>query len=280
MIFQRFCRPCLWALCLLLAAASGAAQTPADPEAYKPSLGVAGKDVFWVPTPQVLAQRMLELAGVSERDYVIDLGSGDGRIVIEAAKRGARALGIEYNPDMVAYSRRVAEKEGVGDRARFLQGDIFANDFSPATVLTLFLLPELNLRLRPLILKMRPGTRIVSHYFDMGEWMPDERLIVTPAEGCPQMHCEGLLWVVPAQVEGRWQMPRGELTLTQAFQTLSGFLTDGGATISLAGGRLAGDEISFWIGSERYQGRVEGGVIRGTVQRAGETAPWEARTVK
>lgn len=281
MRIDRFGCQCLGALCLILAAACAFAQAPPVPGLYQPSLGQLGKDVLWVPTPQILAVRMLELAGVSARDYVIDLGSGDGRIVIEAARRGARALGIEYNPDLVALSRRTAEKEGVGAGARFVQGDIFASDFSAATVLTLFLLPELNLRLRPAILALKPGTRIVSHYFDMGDWEPDRRLIVSREEGCPQMHCEGLLWVVPAKVEGRWRMPAGELTLTQAYQAFSGVLTAGGREMAVREGRIDGNRIAFTIGDARYSGLVEDGTMDGTVILAGgEKRDWQAALVK
>ena len=148
----------------------GFAQTPPENDEYQPTDGQVGKDVMWIPTAQALAEKMLNLAQVTPQDYVIDLGSGDGRIVITAAKRGARALGIEYNPDLVALSKRNAAREGVGDKARFIEADIFKSDFTQATVITMFLLPELNLQLRPAILDLKPGTRIVSNSFDMGEW--------------------------------------------------------------------------------------------------------------
>src|SRR5919106_1025306 len=163
---------------------------------YEPSVGQEGKDVVWVPTPQAVVDKMLDMAKVTARDFVIDLGSGDGRTVITAAKRGARALGIEYNPDMVELSKRNAEKESVVDRASFVKADLFETDFSNATVITMFLLPEINLKLRPKILELKPGTRIVSNTFTMAEWAADETATVT--EDCTSW-CTALLWIVPAK---------------------------------------------------------------------------------
>ena len=159
---------------LALIAALSVAQAQRAAEPFEPSVGQSGKDVVWVPTSQALVDRMLDTAKVTPNDFVIDLGSGDGRTVITAAKRGARALGIEFNPKMVELSRRNAAKEGVTGKASFVRGDIFKSDFSKATVLTLFLLPDINLRLRPKILNMKPGTRVVSNSFDMADWTPDE----------------------------------------------------------------------------------------------------------
>jgi hypothetical protein len=170
------------AACAISLAAVGAAgaqtATTDKPEsgAFAPVSGQPGKDVVWVPSPQALVDRMLEMAGATPADYVIDLGSGDGRTVITAARRGIKALGVEYNPDMVALSRKAAAEANVGDRATFVQGDIFQTDFSQATVLTLFLLPDLNLKLRPTILNMKPGTRVVSNTFTMGDWTADQTI--------------------------------------------------------------------------------------------------------
>ena len=141
---------------------------------YQPEVGQDGKDVIWVPTPQALVDKMLDMAKVTPKDYVIDLGSGDGRTVITAAKRGSKALGIEYNPDMVELSKRNAAKEGVSDKATFVKADLFESDFSQAQVITMFLLSSINLKLRPKILDLKPGTRIVSNTFDMGDWKPDQ----------------------------------------------------------------------------------------------------------
>src|SRR5258706_13839907 len=210
------------AFALLLAAfcAAAFAQAQKAPAAaspvYEPSSGQEGKDVVWVPTPQILVDKMLDMAKVTPRDFVMDLGSGDGRTVITAAKRGARALGVEFNPDMVALSRRNAAKAGVSDKAIFVEADIFRSDLSPATVITLFLLTDLNLKLRPTILTLKPGTRIVSNTFRMGDWEPDQ----TVELGC-DTYCTAYLWIVPARVEGRWKTAQGELALKQEFQKVS-----------------------------------------------------------
>jgi len=223
-------------------------------EEYVPSVGQAGKDVVWVPTPRVLVDRMIDVAKVTPEDYVIDLGSGDGRIVISAAKRGARALGIEYNPNMVELSRKNAAKEGVSDKATFVEADIFESDFSKATVITMYLLRHLNLELRPKILDLRPGTRIVSNAFDMGEWEADEVITIVDDE-C--MYCTAYFWVVPAKVGGTWKLPQGELTLEQNFQVISGTLKSGSVTATIDG-KMTGDRISFMADGRQYTGRVTG----------------------
>src|SRR5687768_10897843 len=179
------------------AAAQPAATAPAaaTPDAtYTPSVGQPGKDVVWVPTPQVLVDKMLDMAKVTPNDYVIDLGSGDGRTVITAAKRGIRALGIEYNEDLVELSRRNAQQAGVSARAEFVKMDLFQADLSKATVITMFLLPDINLKLRPTILGLKPGTRIVSNSFDMGEWKADETATLDRNAGCERSWCTALLW--------------------------------------------------------------------------------------
>ncbi len=223
---------------------------------YTPEVGQPGKDVIWVPTPQTTVDRMLDMAGAKPGDYVIDLGSGDGRTVITAAKRGIRAFGVEYNPDMVELSRRNAAKEGVTDRARFVRGDIFKTDFSKATVLTMYLLPRLNLQLRPTILKMKPGTRIASHSFHMEDWEPDDGFD-SEGQTCKE-HCSGYFWVVPAQVEGRWRTPQGRLKLEQKFQKFTGTLRTRGKTLKIEDGRVRGEEITFTAGGTKYSGTVKG----------------------
>ena len=227
----------------------------ARPE-YTPEVGQPGKDVIWVPTPQTTVDRMLDMAGAKPGDYVIDLGSGDGRTVITAAKRGIRAFGVEYNPDMVELSRRNAAKEGVTDRARFVRGDIFKTDFSKATVLTMYLLPRLNLQLRPTILQMKPGTRVVSHSFHMEDWEPDDGFD-SEGKACKE-HCSGYFWVVPAQVEGRWRTPQGRLKLEQKFQKFTGTLRTRGKTLKIEDGRVRGEEITFTAGGTKYSGTVKG----------------------
>ena len=247
------------------------AQSQANEE-FTPQVGQAGKDVIWVPSPQALVDKMLDMAKVTPKDFVIDLGSGDGRTVITAAKRGVRALGIEYNPEMVTLSRRNAEKEGVGDKAKFVQADIFKSDFSKASVITMFLLTDLNLKLRPTILSLKPGTRIVSNTFKMGEWEPDQTFEL----GC-DTYCTAYLWIVPAKVEGKWQFAHGELTLHQEFQKVTGTLTNGTSVLPISRGRLHGDEISFAAGGTEYRGRAHGNAIDGTVRTGGGAGAWSAQ---
>jgi hypothetical protein len=263
-----------WLLPLMLAAAGVQAQAPEIPD-YKPDIGQAGKDVVWVPSPQALVDKMLDMAMLTPADFVMDLGSGDGITVISAAKRGARALGIEYNPDLVALSRRRAAAAGVSDRATFIEADIFETDLSRASVITLFLLPELNLRLRPEILKLKPGTRVVSNSFRMGDWNPDEASEL----GC-STYCSAFLWFVPAQVAGVWKLAQGELRLTQIYQKVGGTLVIGNRMVPVAGGSLRGDEISFSAGVTEYRGKVVNGEIKGTAKSSGKTAAFSAQKIK
>ena len=223
--------------------------------AFEPSVGQQGKDVIWVPTPQALVDKMLDMAKVTPKDNVIDLGSGDGRTVITAAKRGVRALGIEYNQDMVELSKRSAEKEGVAGRATFVKADLFESDFSKATVITMFLLPDINLKLRPKILGLKPGTRIVSNTFTMGEWEADET--ATVSEGCGSSWCTALLWIVPAKVEGTYKVDQGTVTLKQQFQMLSGTLNSEGKSVELKG-KVTGEDVVFQAGGREYRGRMNG----------------------
>ena len=239
----------------LAVACAACAQTQAPPQAYEPKLGQAGKDVIWVPTPQVLVDKMLDMAKLTPHDHLIDLGSGDGRTVITAAKRGARAHGIEYNPDMVELSRRNAAREGVSGKATFAQADLFKSDFSQASVITMFLLPSINLKLRPKILELKPGTRVVSNSFTMDKWNADET--ATVGEGCTSW-CTAYLWIVPAKAQGAWKLPQGELTLKQEFQTLSGALRSEGRTVPVENGRVRGTELAFSVDGVDYRGRVDG----------------------
>jgi SAM-dependent methyltransferase len=239
-------------------APAAAQQAQAPPKPYEPSVGQEGKDVVWVPTPDALVDKMLDMAAMTPKDFVIDLGSGDGRTVIAAARRGARALGIEYNPDMVELSKRNAAQAGVTDKATFVKADLFQTDLSKATVITMFLLPSINLQLRPKLLELKPGTRIVSNTFTMDDWEADET--VTVSSGCSGSWCTALFWVVPAKVAGTWRMPQGDLTLTQQFQKVTGKLGTTPVT-----GRLRGDEITLEAGPVRYTGRVNGKTIEGTI---------------
>jgi SAM-dependent methyltransferase len=256
-------------LAAVLAAQTVLAQ-PAS-KTFEPEVGQAGKDVIWVPTAQALVDKMLDMAGVTAKDYVVDLGSGDGRTVISAAKRGATAHGIEYNPKMVELSKFNAEKEGVAAKATFEQADIFKTDFSKADVVTMFLLSSLNVRLRPTILDMKPGTRVVSNTFDMGDWKADEEAVVS--EGCTS-YCKAYFWIVPAKVDGTWVTDRGELTLKQSYQTFSGTLKNGNVITPVTGGKLKGTEISFTAGGTEYTGTVNGSTIEG-MTKAGDK--WQAK---
>ena len=230
-----------------IATVSAVAQTKPEhgDEIFQPSVGQAGKDVIWVPTPDALVTRMLTSARVTKDDLVYDLGSGDGKIPIAAAKQfGARAVGIEYNADMAELARRNAKRAGVDNQVTIITGDIFKEDFSKATVVTMYLLPDLNLKLRPIILKMKPGTRVTSHQFHMGDWEADERYSVE--------YRDAYLWYVPAQVEGSWTFREssgngieGTVTLAQRYQKVGGTVTVGGKTQPLLGVALQGDKLSF-----------------------------------
>lgn len=250
---------------------------PAAKSAFEPEVGQAGKDVVWVPTAQALVDRMLDMAKLTAKDIHFDLGSGDGRTVITAAKRGADATGVEYNPDMVALSRRNAEKAGVGGKAKFIHGDIFETDFSKATVITLFLLPDLNVKLRPKILDMKPGTRVVSNSFTMGDWKSDESQ--SASKDCSS-YCTAYLWIVPAKVEGIWKSGKEEIKFAQEYQMVHGSVGSGGKLAPVLNGRLRGDEINFTAGGGRYNGRVSGDRIEGTVTVAGKASPWVATRSK
>ena len=255
-----------WLTFLLCVLAAGVCAQPAKKD-FEPQVGQEGKDVIWVPTPQGLIDKMLDMAKVTPADYVIDLGSGDGRTVIAAAKRGARAAGIEYNPDMVDLSRRNAEKEGVAAKATFAKADLFESDFSQASVITMYLLPNINLKLRPKILDLKPGTRIVSHAFTMDDWTADQ---TDSFDGRT-----AYLWIVPAKVEGTWQVVQGELALAQSFQTVTGTLRTGGSSVAIRNSKLRGDQITFSADNSEYTGRVNGATIEGMVKGANAGA-WSA----
>ena len=221
------------------------AQYPAagGDDKYQPRLGQEGKDVIWMPTGGELVTLMLKTAKVAPNDLVYDLGAGDGKIAIAAAKEfGARSIGIEFNPDMAAFAQRNAVRAGVGDRVKIINGDIFKEDFSKATVVTLYLLPDLNLKLRPILLKMKPGTRVVSHAFTMGDWEADQEI---------EAGQRGDFWIVPANVAGDWVIDGIEtqnkvvLNLVQRYQRIGGSLTVGGKTQPILNPSLEGDKLSF-----------------------------------
>ncbi|OFY79219.1 MAG: hypothetical protein A2V46_13150 [Bacteroidetes bacterium RBG_19FT_COMBO_42_7] len=249
------------------------AQNYQPDKGFVPEVGQPGKDVVWVPTPQELVDTMLSIAGVTPDDYIIDLGSGDGRTVISAAKRGARAVGIEYNPDMVELSRKNAELEGVSQKTQFIETDLFEYDLSGATVITMFLLPEINLKLRPKLLDLKPGTRIVSNTFTMAEWEPDYE--VTTDDNWNSWN-NALMWIIPAKVDGTWKLGEDLLTINQEFQMIYGKLTSGQRNSNINDGRLHGDEITFRINDSLYTGRVSGDKMEGTVRDAAGEKKWTA----
>jgi len=265
-------RPAAATLAAFLICLPAAAQKDKD---YEPHVGQAGKDVIWVPTPDEVVDRMLRMAQVTANDYVVDLGAGDGKIAIAAAKKfGARAMGIEYNPEMAKHAQRNAEKAGVAGRARIVQGDIFVTDFTQATVVTMYLLPALNLKLRPQILAMRPGTRVVSHSFSMDDWEADE---TSSLDGR-----RAYFWVVPANVAGTWMLEfagggaseKMEMTLEQRFQKLEGTVSLGAMLGGLREPRLRGFEIAFAYVDNRgvrrdFQGRVSGARMEGAFRGDG-----------
>ena len=272
MMLSRSCA--LFASAWLLAGSAALAQTPAPAapaaqEPYKPTVGQPGKDVVWVPTPDEMVEKMLDMANVTPKDFVIDLGSGDGRNVIAAAKRGANALGVEYNEDLVQYSRQNAAKAGVADKATFVQGDMFEADISKATVMALFLLPDNLRKLRPKLLALRPGTRIVGNTFGIENWTPDETK--TYEDGCTSW-CTIMLWIVPAKADGTWKTAQGDLTLSQDAQMLVGSL--GGAAVE--GGRMRGEQISFTVAGEQYSGTVKGNTIEGVAKGPKGERKWTA----
>lgn len=276
-------RPERWSRCAVRGAAAlaalciaglAAAQQPASREdcerSYKPAVGQSGKDVVWVPTPDAVVNRMLEMARVTPQDTVVDLGAGDGKIAIAAGKLGANALGIEYNPEMVKLANCMVQVEKAQARTRIVQGDIFKEDFSKADVLTMYLLPELNLCVRHRILAMRPGTRVTAHQFNMREWDPDE----TAEVGTRTAH----LWIVPARVDGTWTLRDSagvnvSFDLVQQFQKIGGEIGRGAPRQPLLGAALRGEEIRFTFNDAKgiartFAGRVSGNRLSGYLRGA------------
>ena len=265
----------LLAALLVFASSTTTAQTPSQP--YEPRVGQEGKDVIWVPTPDAMVEKMLDIARVTPRDFVMDLGSGAGRNVIGAAKRGARALGVEFNADLVELARHRAEAAGVPGRALFVQGDMYAADISQATVLALFLLPDILRKLRPKFLEMKPGSRIVSNTYEIPGWPADASETV-PRDSCTAF-CIAFLYIVPAKVTGSWQMPDGVIVLEQEFQRVNGTYTLDGVSVPVENGKLAGAAIRFTVNGVQYSGQVNGDSIEGTAQGKTSTA-WRATLIQ
>ena len=264
----RSARQWLFAISLAACAATAAAQE----KPFEPYSGQPGKDVVWVPTPATTVSKMLDVAMVTPQDFVMDLGSGDGRNIIAAAKRGARALGVEFNPEMVALSERAAAKEGVADKAKFVQGDMFAADISQATVMALFLLPDNLRKLNQKFLDLRPGTRIVVNTFGLDGW---EAAHSESAQGDCGAWCSVILYIVPAKAAGNWRLAQGDLTLEQKAQQITGTLTQGGVAGSIENGRVNGEQVVFSVGGVEYSGRISGDTISGSVN-GNVPASWSA----
>jgi len=258
-------------------------QNEVEQPVYVPEEGIDGKDVIWWPTPNSLVNAMLDKANVGPADFVVDLGSGDGRIVIEAAKRGALATGIEFNPDLVRLSEHRASAEGVSDKAKFLNMDLFEYDLSQATVITMYLLTDLNLRLRPKLLELKPGTRLVSNTFDLGDWQADEEISVESKREDPEglyrsynSRSLGYFWIVPAKVQGSWTFRDGKLTIEQKYQMVGGTFQNGTTTLAIEDGRLSGKEITFSINGLTYKGIVENNRMSGVYLDRNSEHKWEA----
>ena len=257
------------ALIVSLSVAGAAAQERQS--TFVPEVGQPGKDVVWVPSPPEMVEKMMDLAKVTPQDFVMDLGSGDGRNIIAAAKRGANGLGVEYNNDMVELSKRLAKEQGVADKAQFVQGDMYVADVSKATVLALFLLPSNLLQLRPKFVDMKPGSRIVSNTFSIQDWTADETVTL---ENCSSW-CTAMLYIVPAKVAGTWRVPQGELALKQEFQMVSGTLTANGQPTPVTG-RLRGSQITLTINGQEVTGTVNGNAIEGTLRNGTAQSNWRA----
>ena len=250
-------------LSILLTSVPSLAQAPTTQKPYEPTVGQEGKDAVWVPTSQAMVEKMLDHAKVTPQDFVMDLGSGDGRTIITAAKRGARGLGVEFNADLVEYSKRQAAAQGVGDKAMFAQGDMYQADISKATVLALFLLPTNIEKLVPKFLELPPGTRIVANTFWVSDWTPDDTVMLK--EGCENW-CTSNLFIIPARVEGKWQLPDGVISLTQRYQLVEGTYTPKSGAPAQVKGRLRGTSITVTVGSTEYEGTVTGNRIEGAAK--------------
>ncbi len=251
------------------AQAQGTAQTSTAQEPYKPTVGQNGKDVVWVPTTEAMVEKMLDHAKVTREDFVMDLGSGDGRMIIAAAKRGARGLGVEYNPDMVEYAKRRATEAGVADKTAFVQGDMYEADISKATVLALFLLPSNLEKLVPRFLELPPGTRIVANTYWVSDWTADDTL--TMEQDCDNW-CTSRLFIIPAKVQGSWRLPEGVLTLTQKYQEFEGTYTPTSGAAMTVKGRLLGRTITLTMDGAEYEGTVNGDTIEG-MEKGNSSAP-------
>ncbi|MDR2910662.1 MAG: class I SAM-dependent methyltransferase [Bacteroidales bacterium] len=261
-----------WGFALLIFPETLFCQTNTGDNSYEPELGQAGKDVIWYPTPHKLVDVMINMADLTSNDYLIDLGSGDGRIVIAAAKKGINATGVEFNQDMVEYSKKYAEREGVADKTDFVKADFFEYDMSKATVITMFLLPEINRQLKPKLLELRPGTRIITNSFSMQDWPYDE---IGEIDDQTVSWNTAFMWIVPAKVEGSWKFKDGEMHLTQNYQMLKGNMKTGGESYSIDG-KLCGSVLKFTCNGVNYECTVNNNEMKGTAEKEGKSTVWEA----
>ena len=248
-------------------------QTNAGNSDYEPELGQSGKDVIWYPTPHTLVDVMIGMADLTSADYLVDLGSGDGRIVIAAAKKGINAAGVEFNPDLVEYSKRYAEREGVADKTDFFEADFFEYDLSKATVITMFLLPELNRRLKPRLLELKPGTRIITNSFSMQDWLYDE---MGEIDDKTTSWNTAYMWIVPAKVEGLWKFKDGDMELMQSYQMVTGNMKSGNNFYAISDGKLRGNVLKFTCNGVNYECTVNNGEMKGTAANNGRSSAWAA----
>lgn len=270
---RKFLMPVFWGTMLLFLPGLVFCQSRVETGNYQPELGQAGKDVIWYPTPMSLVDTMISMAKLTPDDFLIDLGSGDGRIVIAAARRGIRAEGVEFNPEMVEFSKENAAREGVAGKTNFVKADFYEYDLSKATVITMFLLPEINRKLRPKLLALKPGTRIITNTFSMQDWPYDDMKVIDDESISWNT---AYLWIVPAKVEGTWKSDIGELILTQKFQTVSGTMKKGWRYYDISNGKLLGNMFSFTCNKVNYKCRVEDNMMTGTAENNGELTPWKA----
>ena len=266
-----------WTFVLLILPGTLFSQNNTGEGGYKPESGQSGKDVVWVPTPHQLVDVMISMAKLTSNDYLVDLGSGDGRIVIAAAKKGIKAAGVEYNPEMVEYAKKYAEREGVANRTNFIQTDLFEYDLSKHTVITMFLLTDINRRLKPKLLELKPGTRIVTNTFSIDDWPYDEKQELNEESVSWNT---AYLWIVPAKVEGLWKFTGGEMELAQTYQMVSGSMKIGSESYKIAEGKLRGNVLKFNCNGVNYECTVNNNEMKGTASRAGTARAWEAAKAK
>ena len=269
----KFWQSVSWVFVLLVLPGTLFCQVNTGNSGYEPEIGQEGKDVIWYPTPHELVDVMIDMAHLTSDDYLVDLGSGDGRIVIAAAKKGIKAAGVEFNEDLVEYSKRYAEREGVADKTDFIKADFFEYDLSKATVITMFLLPDINRRLKPQILELKPGTRIITNSFSMQDWFYDE---MRELEDKTAPWYTAYLWIVPAKVEGLWKFKDGEMELTQEYQMVKGNIKTGRESHTITDSKLRGDVLTFTCNGAKYECTVNNSEMKGTAEKGGNPATWEA----